>query len=83
MLIFDPSYYYRELLNYIIRVDQQTWKYIVKSLQYPEIEVSADSFYSAIEEFEKCVISRESIELLNKREARPTSNEILVTIAED
>ena len=69
-------------MSYIIRVDQETGKYIVKSTRYPGFEASADSFYRAIEEFEKCVRSRRSIEVLDEGQARPATNEILVTISD-
>lgn len=67
-------------MSYIIRVDQETGKYIVRSTRYPGLEVSADSFYSAIGEFEICASSRGSTKVLD---TGPASNEILVTIVNE
>jgi len=83
MLIFDLGHCNRELLSYIIMVDQETGNYIVRSSRYPGLEASADSFYGAIDEFENCARSSASIEVSNRGKERPTANEILVTIVKD
>ena len=82
MLIFYFSNYNRELMSYIVRVDRETGKYIVKSGRYPGLETSGDSFDGAIEEFEKCASGSEPIEILNKK-ALPTANEIPSTIVKN
>lgn len=39
-------------MSYIIRVDQETGKYIVRSTDYPDLKTTADCFYDAVEQLE-------------------------------